>query len=133
MKKIILAVLLSAAVDAVPAFAQEKKDMPMKEEGMEADGMLMEDIKEMQGTMMKMKNRMGGMMQGQGMMKNQDIKGMGSTVDEMSDMMSDMGQMMESGEMTPKEMSEMSKMMNDLSAMLKQMSERMGRGTKKTK
>jgi hypothetical protein len=35
--------------------------------------------------------------------------------------------------MTPKEMSEMSKMMNDLSAMLKQMSERMGRGTKKTK
>ena len=44
-----------------------------------------------------------------------------------------MGQMMGSGKMTPEEMSEMSKMMGDMSGMMKQMSERMGRGTKQTK
>jgi hypothetical protein len=40
--------------------------------------------------------------------------------------------MMESGKMTPEQMSEMSKMMGDMSGMMKQMSERMGRGIKKT-
>jgi hypothetical protein len=40
--------------------------------------------------------------------------------------------MMESGKMTPEQMSEMSKMMGDMSGMMKQMSERMGRGMKKT-
>jgi hypothetical protein len=39
---------------------------------------------------------------------------------------------MESGKMTPEQMSEMSKMMGDMSGMMKQMSERMGRGIKKT-
>jgi hypothetical protein len=34
--------------------------------------------------------------------------------------------------MTPEQMSEMSKMMGDMSGMMKQMSERMGRGIKKT-
>jgi hypothetical protein len=43
-----------------------------------------------------------------------------------------MGHMMESGKMTPEQMSEMSKMMGDMSGMMKQMSERMGRGMKKT-
>jgi hypothetical protein len=46
--------------------------------------------------------------------------------------MGDMGHMMESGKMTPEQMSEMSKMMGDMSGMMKQMSERMGRGIKKT-
>ncbi len=34
--------------------------------------------------------------------------------------------------MTPEEMQNMSKMMSDMSGMMKQMSERMGRGMKKT-
>jgi hypothetical protein len=50
----------------------------------------------------------------------------------MSGMMGDMGQMMGSGKMTPEEMQNMSKMMGDMSGMMKQMSERMGRGMKKT-
>jgi hypothetical protein len=40
--------------------------------------------------------------------------------------------MMGSGKMTPEEMANMSKMMGDMSGMMKQMSERMGRGMKKT-
>jgi hypothetical protein len=47
--------------------------------------------------------------------------------------MGNMGQMMGSGKMTPEEMAEMSKMMGDMSGMMKQMSERMGRGMKRTK
>jgi hypothetical protein len=43
-----------------------------------------------------------------------------------------MGDMMESGKMTPEQMSEMSKMMGEMSGMMKQMSDRMGRGTKST-
>jgi hypothetical protein len=50
----------------------------------------------------------------------------------MSGMMGDMAQMMGSGKMTPEEMGQMSKMMGDMSGMMKQMSERMGRGMKKT-
>jgi hypothetical protein len=46
-------------------------------------------------------------------------------------MMGDMGHMMESGKMTAEQMSEMSKMMGDMSGMMKQMSDRIGRGTKK--
>jgi hypothetical protein len=47
-------------------------------------------------------------------------------------MMGDMGQMMGSGKMTPEEMENVSKMMGDMSGMMKQMSERMRRGMKKT-
>jgi hypothetical protein len=36
------------------------------------------------------------------------------------------------GKMTPEEMQSMSKMMGDMSGMMKQMSERMSRGVKKT-
>jgi uncharacterized protein YukE len=43
-----------------------------------------------------------------------------------------MAQMMGSGKMAPEEMQKMSKMMGDMSGMMKQMSERMGRGMKKT-
>jgi uncharacterized protein YukE len=43
-----------------------------------------------------------------------------------------MAQMMGSGKMTPEEMENMSKMMGDISGMMKQMSERMRQGTKKT-
>ena len=45
-------------------------------------------------------------MKGQGMMKSEDMKGMGSTMGNMSGMMGDMGQMMGSGKMTPEEMTE---------------------------
>jgi hypothetical protein len=144
MKKIILAVLLLAAVGAVPLIAQEKKDMPMKGqmpakegmpmkgEGMQGGGMDMSQMKQMHGKMMEMKKGMGGTMQGKGLMKNDEMKGMGHMMGNMSGMMGDMGQMMESGKMTPEQMSEMSKMMGDMSGMMKQMSERMGQGMKKT-
>ena len=50
-------------------------------------------------------------MKGQGMMKSEDMKGMGSSMVNMSGMMGDMGRMMGSGKMTPEEMQNMSKMM----------------------
>ena len=43
-------------------------------------------------------------MKGQGMMKSEDMKGMGGMMGNMSGMMGDMGQMMGSGKMTPEEM-----------------------------
>jgi len=138
VKKVIAAVVLSAALGLVPALAQEKKDMPMKEgmpmkgEAMQGSGMDMSKMKDMHGKMMEMKKGMSGMMKGQGMMKSEDMKGMGKGMGDMSGMMGNMGQMMGSGKMTPEEMSEMSKMMGDMSGMMKQMSERMGRGVKKT-
>jgi hypothetical protein len=42
-----------------------------------------------------------------------------------------MGQMMESGKMTPEEMENMSKMMGEMSGMMKQTSERMRRGMRR--
>ena len=143
MRKVFTAVILSAALGFVPALAQEKKDMPMKGqmptkegmpmrgEGMQG-GMDMSQMKQMHAKILEMKKDMGGMMKGQGMMKGEEMKGMGGTMGEMSGMMENMGQMMGNGKMTPEEMSEMSKTMGDMSGMMKQMSERMGRGAKKT-
>jgi len=48
-------------------------------------------------------------------------------------MMGDMGGMMGAGKMTPEEMQNMSKLMGDMFGMMKQLSERMGRGTGKAK
>jgi len=79
-----------------------------------------------------MRKDMGGMMKGKGMMKSEDMQGMGKPMGEMSGMMGNMAQMMGSGKMTPEEMQNMSKMMGDMSGMMKQISERMGRGMKKT-
>jgi hypothetical protein len=132
MNKILAAVVLSGLVGLAPLMAQEKKDMPMKSEGMKGGGLMMEKMKEMQGGMGEMRKGMGGMMKGQGMMKSEDTKGMGKGMGEMSGMMGDMGQMMGSGKMTPEEMENMSKMMGDMSGMMKQMSDRMRRGMKKT-
>ena len=142
MKRIIFAVLLSAAISAVPLTAQEKRDMPMQGQmpskesmpvqshEMQGGGMDMSPIKGMHGKMMEMKKGMGGMMQGRGMMKSEEMKGMGGTMGDMSEMMADMSHMMESGKMTPEQMSEMSKMMRDMSGVM-QMSEPMGRGMKR--
>jgi hypothetical protein len=145
MRKVFTAVMLSAALGFVPVLAQEKKDMPMKGqiptkegmpmkgEGMPGGGMDINQMKQIHGKMMEMKKGMGGMIKGQGMMKSEEMKGMGGTIGDMSGMMGNMGQMMGSGKMTPEEMAEMSKMMGDMSGMMKQMSERMGRGMKKTR
>jgi hypothetical protein len=136
MKKVLIAVLLSGLLGSTPVLAQEKKTptkegMPMKSEGMKGGGMR-EKMTEMQGHIEQMKKNMGGMMKGNGMMKSEDMKGMGKAMGEMSGMMGGMGQMMGSGKMTPEEMGNMSKMMGDMSGMMKQMSERMGQGMKKT-
>jgi hypothetical protein len=137
MKKIVAAVVLSVALGGT-VLAQEKKDMPMKSpmpmkgEGMQGGGMDMTKMKEMHGRMMEMKKGMGGIMKGQGMMKSEDMKGMGKHMGDMSGMMTDMRHMMEGDKMSPEEMAEMSKMMGDMSGMMTQMSDRMGRGTKKT-
>ena len=82
-------------------------------------------MKDMQSKMGEMKKAMGGTMKGQGMMKSEEMKGMGNMMGNMSGMMRDMGQMMGSSKMTPEEMDNMSKMMGDMSGMMKQMSERM--------
>ena len=74
MKKVFTAVVLSTALGLVPALAQEKKDMPMKGQGMQGGSMDMSQMKQMHGRMMEMKKGMGGMMKGQGMMKNEDMK-----------------------------------------------------------
>ena len=121
MKNLIIAVIMSGAVGVFPLMAQEKKDMPMKQgmpmkgEGMQGGGMMMDKMKDMQGHMGEMRKGMGSMMKGQGMMKSEEMKGMGKGMGDMSGMMSEMGQMM-----------------GDMSGMMKQMSERMGRGTQKT-
>ena len=91
MKKIVMAASLSAALGLVPALAQEKRDMPMKGEmpkkgeGMQGGSMDMNQMKQMHGRMMEMKKGMGGMMQGKGMMKSEEMKGMGGTMGDMSD------------------------------------------------
>ena len=72
-------------------------------------------------------------MKGSGMMKSDDMKGMGKEMGEMSGMMGDMAQWMGGGKMTPEEMQNMSNMMGDMSGMMKQMSERMGRGMARAK
>jgi hypothetical protein len=143
VNKFISAALLSVAIVAAPLLAQEKNEMPMKgpmpmKEGMpikgEAQGgMDMNQMKEMHGKMTETKNGMSGMMQGKGMMKSEQMKGMGNMMEHMSGMMGEMGHMMQGGKMSPEQMSEMSKMMGDMSGMMKQMSERMGRRMKPTK
>ena len=138
MKKVVAAMVLSGALGFLPALAQEKKDvaakegMPMKGEGMKGGGIMMEQMKGMQGRMGEMRKDMGGMMKGRAMMKSEDMQGMGKSMGEMSGMMGNMAQMMGSGKMTPEELRNMSKMMGDMSGMVKQMSERMARGIKKT-
>jgi hypothetical protein len=69
---------LSAALGAVPLIAQDNKDMPnksempMKGDGMKEGGMMMGNMKETHSKMMEMKKGMGGVMQGKGMMKNDE-------------------------------------------------------------
>lgn len=144
MKTIFAAVILSVALGGFTVLAQEKKDvpmkggMPMKEgvpmkgEGTQGGGMDMNKMQEMHNNLIEMKKGTGGMMKGRGMMKSEDMKGMGGMMGSMSRMMGEMGSTMGGGKMTPEEMGQMSKMMGDMSSMMKQMSERMGRGMKKT-
>ena len=137
MKKVFIAVLLSGVLGSLPVLAQEKKEMPMKEgmpmksEGMKGGGMR-EKMTEMQGHIGQINKEMRGMMKGKGMMKSEEMKGMGHSMGEMSGMMGNMGQMVGGGKMTPEEMENMSKLMGDMSGMMKQMSGRMKQGTKKT-
>ena len=138
MRKIILGVLLSAAIAGAPLLAQEKNGMPMKgqmpmKEGMQGSGMDMNKMKDMHARMTEMRRGIGGMTKEQGMMKSEDMKGMGGMMADMSGMMGNMGEMTRSGKMTPEETSEMSKLMSDMSGMMKQMSERMSQRTKQTK
>ena len=84
MKKFILPIILAGALGSLPVLAQEQKGMPMKEgmpmkgEGMKSGGgMMMGQMKEMQGKMGEMRKDMGGMMKGKGMMKSEDMQGMG--------------------------------------------------------
>ena len=140
MKKLIAALIVSGAIGVFPLMAQEKKDMPMKEgmpmkgEAMKGGGMMMMDkMKDMQGHMAEMRKGMVEMMKAKGMMKADDMQGMGKMMGQCSAMMGDMEKMMGSGKMTPEEMGNMSKMMGDMSSMMKQMSERMGRGVKTSK
>jgi hypothetical protein len=132
MKKLFTAVLFVWAIGLVPLRAQDTKDMPMKPEGMRG-GSMMGNMKEMQGKMAEMHKGMKGVMKGQGMMKIDEMKGMGGMMGNMSLMMGDMGHMMDGGKMTPEEMDNMSKMMGDMSGMMKEMSERMHESTKKAK
>jgi hypothetical protein len=81
----------------------------------------------MYSKMLEMKKGMAGMMQDNGMMKNDETKEHVTYNGRMSEMMHDM----ESGKMRPQQMSEMSKMMGDMSAMMKQISEGC-RGMQKT-
>ena len=80
MKKVFTAVVLSTALGLVPALAQEKKDMPMKGQGMQGGSMDMSQMKQMHGRLMEMKKDMSGMMRGKGMMKSEEMKGMGDTM-----------------------------------------------------
>ena len=70
MKKVLLAVVLSAALGVVPVLAQEKgnapmkgqmpmkEGTPMKNESMQSGGMMMGKMKEMQGKMAEMRKGM---------------------------------------------------------------------------
>lgn len=95
-EKIIAAAVISLGLGVVPLLAQDKKQMPMKEgmpmkgEGMQGGGM-MGTMKDMQGRMGEMKKDIGGMMKGQGMMRSEDMKGMGKGMGDMSGMMGEMG------------------------------------------
>jgi hypothetical protein len=62
MKKVIAASVMSLTLGLVPLMAQEKKETPMKGEGMQGGGMMMGKMKEMQGKMGEMRKGMGGMM-----------------------------------------------------------------------
>jgi hypothetical protein len=133
MKKAIAVAVISLAMGFVPLMAQEKKEMPMKNEGMQDRGMMMGKMQQMHGKMGEIKKGMNGMMKHQGMMKSEDMKNMGKMMGDMSGMMGDMGQMMGAGKMTPEEMGDMSKMMGDMSGMMMQMSEQMKTVPKNTK
>jgi len=132
MKKVIAASVMSLTLGLVPLMAQEKKEVPMKGEGMQGGGMMLGKMKDMHGKMGEMKKGMGGMIKGQGMLKSEDMKNMEKMMGDMSGTMIDMGQMMGGGKMSPEEMGQMSKIMGDMSGMMKQMSERMKKGTGKT-
>ena len=128
MKKVLLAAVLSAALSSVPVLAQEKMGMPMGEHGGMGMGCCMDKMKDMQGKMAEMKKGMGGMTKAKGMVKAEDMKNMGKSIMDMSGTMGDMGQMMQSGKMTPEETEHMKKMMSDMSTMMTQMSDRMKQG-----
>jgi len=127
MKKILAVAVLSGVLGLVPALAQEKKEMPMKQgmpmnhEGMQGGGMMSGDMKKMHDKMTQIKRGM----------KNTDTTGMGQMMGNMSAMMGDMGHMMEAGNMSQTDMENMSQMMGDMSGMMKQMSDRMKTGVKK--
>jgi hypothetical protein len=55
MKQLITAIIVSGAIGVFPLLAQEKKEMPMKGEGMQGGGMMMGKMKEMQGKMGEMR------------------------------------------------------------------------------
>jgi hypothetical protein len=107
MKKIMLAVLLSVVVGGAPLLAQEKKDMPMKGE-MPIKGEGMKGGGMMMGNMREMHGKMMEMKKGMG------------------------GMMQGKGMMKSEDIKGMGGTMGDMSDMMKQMSERMGRGMKKT-
>ncbi len=137
MKKILAVAVLSGALGFVPALAQERHEMPMKQGmpmdhgGMQGGSMMSGAMKAMHDEVMQMKNGMAGMMKDKGMMKSTDMKGMGQMMGNMSAMMGDMGHMMEGGKMSQSDMENMSQMMGDMSGMMKQMSDRMKTGAKK--
>ncbi len=137
MNKLLTVAVLSSALGFVPALAQEKHEMPMKQgmpmnqEGMQGGAMMSGDMKAMHDKMTQMKNGMAGMMKDKGMMKSTDMKRMGQMMGDMSAMMGDMGHMMEGGKMSQSDMENMSQMMGDMSGMMKQMSDRMKTGVKK--
>ncbi len=55
MNKFITAVFFVGAIGLVPLMAQEKKEMPMKGEGMQGGGMMTGKMKDMQGKMVEMR------------------------------------------------------------------------------
>jgi len=55
MKKVIAASVMSLTLGLVPLMAQEKKEMPMKGEGMQGGGMMMSKRKETKGKMAEMR------------------------------------------------------------------------------
>ena len=61
MKIFLRAVFFVWAIGLIPLMAQEKKDMPMKAQGMQGGGMTMEKMKEMQRKMAEMHKGMSGM------------------------------------------------------------------------
>jgi len=64
MKNFFRAVFFVWAIGLVPLLAQEKKETPMKAQGMQGDGMAMEKMKEMRGKMAEVHKRMSPMTKG---------------------------------------------------------------------